>query len=153
MKLTPGEVREILGLSQDTFRHWKTALPPLAGRNGYKPCFSLGDLFAMALVKAMTDEASIAARALHAISAKLFQQCDNRSWAGFERSALLVELAHVRVEFVPESQIPRLNGIGIVVPCRPIITELRERLLMEKEESDQGNLRLPPTIVPTETLR
>jgi hypothetical protein len=147
MKLSPGQVRDVLGLSQDTFRHWKKALPPLAGRNGYRPCFTHGDLFALALVKALTDDAGVQVGALHAVAAGLFNHCDRHSWAELERSILILELANVMVTFTQETHVPQLTGIGIVVPCRPIVVELRERLLMDKESTDQGNLRFPPTVV------
>ena len=102
MKLTPGQVQSLLALPRETFRHWKKiTLPPLAQRNGYSPCFSLGDLFAMALIKAVTDEAGIPVRNMHAASVSLFEQCGRQSWAGFERSSLVIELAQVRVEFAP----------------------------------------------------
>jgi hypothetical protein len=151
MNLTPGQVQGLLGLSRAAFRHWKEALPPLAGRNGHRPCFSLGDLFAMALIKAMTDDAGVRIGALDAVSGRLFEQCGRQSWAGLERSILVIELARVRVEFAPESQIPQLGGIGIVVQCGPIVTDLRERLLMDKEEPDQGSLRLAPTIIASQS--
>jgi hypothetical protein len=151
MKLTPGQVQDVLGLSRATFRHWKEALPPLADRNGYSPCFSLGDLFAMALIKGMTDGAGVRVGALHAISTTLFAQCGNQSWAGLERSSLVVELARMRVEFVSESQLPQFSGIGVLVPCGPIVAELRERLLMSQEQSDQGHLHLAPTVIADNT--
>lgn len=151
MHLTPGQVQELLGLSRATFRHWKEALPPLSGRNGYRPCFSVGDLFAMALIKAMTDEAGVRVGALHAVVAALFEQCGQQSWTALERSTLVIELARVRVEFIDESPGPQLGGIGIVVPCRLIVADLRERLLMDKEKVDQGSLRFPPTMVSRET--
>ncbi len=147
MKLSPGQVREVLGLSQDTYRHWKAALPPLANRNGYRPCFTHGDLFAMALVKALTDDAGVQVGALHAVAASLFDHCGKHSWAELERSTLVLELARVRATFVPEQQLPQFDGIGLVVPCRRIVLDLRERLLMDKEPVDQGNLHFPPTVV------
>jgi hypothetical protein len=151
MKLTPGQVQNLLGISRAAYRHWKDALPPLEGRNGHTPCFSLGDVFAMALIKAMTDDAGLQVGALHAVSAALFNQCGNQSWAGLERSNLVVELPPVRVEFVSENQVPQFKGIGILVPCGPIVEELKNRLLMTREESDQGNLHLGPTIVSSDT--
>jgi hypothetical protein len=105
----------------------------------------------MALVKAMTDDAGVRVGALHAISSSLFELCARESWAGVERSILVVELARVRVEFAPEHQIPQLTGIGIVVPCRPIVADLRERLLTDKEKIDQRNLPFAPTMVASDT--
>src|ERR1700722_969490 len=147
MKLSPGQVREVLGLSQDAYRHWKAALPPLSGRNGYRPCFTHGDLLALALVKALTDDAGVRVGALHAIAAALFDYCGRHSWAELERSTVILELARVRVTFVSEQQFPQVDGIGLVVPCRRIILDLRERLLMDKEPIDQGNLHFSPTVV------
>jgi hypothetical protein len=153
MKLSPGQIREVLGLSQDTFRHWKKALPPLAGRNGYRPCFTTGDLFAMALIRALTEDAGVRIGALHAVAVSLFDYCGRHSWAELERSTLVLELGYVRVRFFAEGNIPQLDGIGIVVSCRPIVGDLRERLLMDKEDTEQGNLRFPPTVVSTGSRR
>jgi hypothetical protein len=147
MQLTPGQIRQVLNLSPDAFRHWKAALPPLTGRNGHRPCFSLGDLFAMALIRALTEDAGVRVGALQAVSAHLFEQCGRQSWAGFERSVLVLELPRVRVEFVPDQNVPRLDRTGILVPCGPIVADLRKGLLQDEKESAQGNLRLPPTVI------
>lgn len=147
MKLTPGQVQEILSLSRATYRHWKEALPPLEGRNGHSRCFSLGDLFAMALIKALTDDAGVRIGALHAVATTLFEQSGRQSWAGFERSVLVLELASVKVEFFAEGQIPHSDRAGIIVPCGRIVADLRERLLDDAEEVEQGTLRFSPTIV------
>lgn len=147
MKFTPGQVQTLLGLTPETFRFWKKALPPLAGRNGYSPCFSLGDVLAMALIKAMTDDAAVPVKALHAVSASLFKQCGLQSWTGFERSILVVELPSVRVEFLSEPQVPQLDRIGIIVACRPIIARLHAGVFDGVEESQQGHLQFPPTMV------
>jgi hypothetical protein len=147
MKLTPGQIQGILGLSRATYRHWKEALPPLEGRNGHSPCFSLGDLFAMALIKALTDDAGVRIGALHAVAFPLFEQSGRQSWAAFERSVLVLELISVRVDFFAEGQLPQPDRIGIIVPCGRIVADLRERLLEDAEEAEQGTLRFSPTIV------
>jgi hypothetical protein len=147
MKLTPGQVRQILGLSPDTFRHWKAALTPLTGRNGHRPCFSHGDLFAMALVRTLTEDAGVRVGALQTVSTILFEQCNRQSWAGLERSVLLLELPKVRAEFFPEPHALPAEQITIVVPCRPIIMELRASLLKDAGDDEQGNLRFAPTMV------
>lgn len=147
MKLTPGQIQGILGLSRATYRHWKEALPPLRGRNGHGPSFSLGDLFAMALIKALTDEAGVKIGALHNVASLLFEQSGRQSWAGFERSALRIELASKRVEFLQEGQVSQSEQIGIVVPCGRIISGLRSRLLEDAKDIEQGTLRFSPTVL------
>jgi hypothetical protein len=151
MQLTPGQIREVLGLSLDAYRHWRTTLSPLSTHNGHRPCFSHGDLFAMALIQSLTEDAGIRIGALHAVAATLFQQCNAQPWAAFERAVLVLELPNVRVNFLPDTRSLRFSKIGIVVACSPIIADLRDRLLMSKEEPDQGNLKLAPTIVSATT--
>jgi hypothetical protein len=75
MKYTPGQAQETLYLSPATFRHWKTALPPLRGRIGYSPCFTPGDLLAMAVVKMLTEDIGIRVGNLRGIADALFGQC------------------------------------------------------------------------------
>jgi hypothetical protein len=147
MQLTPGQVRQVLGLSPDTFRHWKAALLPLTGRNGHRPCFSHGDLFAMALIRALTEDAGVRVGALRTVSAILFEQCNRQSWAGLERSILVLELTRVRAEFFSEPHTPSTEHIGIIVPCRPIIADLRASLLKDADDDEQGKLRFAPTMV------
>jgi hypothetical protein len=153
MKLTPGQVRDVLDLSQDTFKHWKKVLPPLIGRNGYRPCFTHGDLLAMAFIRALTDDACVQVGALGAISAVLFDQCTKQPWAALERTVLILELPRIRVEFISDQSSPQIASLGIVVPCAPIIRDLRERLLMGEDDDLQGNLRFPPAVVATRTRR
>jgi hypothetical protein len=151
MKLTPGQIREVLDLSQDAFKHWKKVLAPLTGRNGYRPCFTHGDLLAMAFVRALTEDACIQVGALAAVSTALFDHCAKESWAALERTILILELPRIRVEFAPENANPQVASIGIVVPCGPIISDLRDRLLRSEDAGSQGSLRFPPTVIASET--
>lgn len=153
MNFTPGQAQEILGLSRATFRHWKGTLPPLAGRNGYGPCFTPGDLLALAVVKVMTDDIGIGVSHLYGIAARLFEHCQRGSWANPERSTLVIELERGRVNSFLEAQPISPDAIAIVLPWRPIIAALRERLLMEKVEPPQGTLKFPPAVVADERRR
>ena len=144
MKFTPGQVQEILQLSPAAFRHWKTALPPLANRNGYKPCFPPGDLLALALVKALTEDVGIRVGQLAPLSTELFDRC-GEPWAALERSALIIEPLSRRLTIVPEARPISPNALSIFVPLRPVIASLRQRLLLDQPDASQEPLRFPPT--------
>lgn len=146
MKLTPGQVQEILQLSPATLRHWKQALPPLGGRKGYTPCFSPGDVLAMAVVKTLTEEVGIRVGNLSGMAPDLFERC-SQSWAGLERSVIIFEPLRQRVALAPETQPLALGGLTVAIPVRPIIAALRERLLLEQTEMPQEPLWFPPTAV------
>jgi hypothetical protein len=101
----------------------------------------------MALVRALTEDAGVRVGALQTVSAILFEQCNRQSWAGLERSVLVLELARVRVGFFSEPHAPSIEHIAIVVPCRPIIVDLRASLLKDAEDNEQGTLQFAPTMV------
>jgi hypothetical protein len=146
MKFTPGQVQEILQLSPAAFRHWKRALPPVGGRNGYTPCFSPTDLLAMAVIRALTEEIGIRVGQLGELSTDLFERC-REPWAALERSAIVIEPPASRVTVSPEAHRVATTGACVVVPLRPLIAALREHLLREAPEPDQESLRFPPTAV------
>jgi hypothetical protein len=146
MKFTPGQAQDMLLLSPGTFRHWKAALPPLAGRRGYSPCFNPGDLLAIAVVKALTDDAGIQIGKLRAIASDLFEYC-SQPWAVLERSVLVIQPSSSCIKSVPETQSILPEGLTITLQLRPIIATLRERLLLEKNDNQQEPLRFPPTAV------
>jgi hypothetical protein len=152
MKFTPGQAQEILQLSPATFRHWKSALPPLSGRNGYSPCFTLGDLLAMAVVKTLTEGVGIRVGNLQGLAMPLFGHC-SQSWAALERSILIIDPLRQRVSAAPEAQPFAWGDLVIAMPFRPIIASLRERLLLEQTEDQQEPLRFPPTPVGGDTRR
>jgi DNA-binding transcriptional MerR regulator len=147
MKLTPGQLRELLGLTQDAFRHWKRALAPLKDRNGYRPCFTPGDLLAVAVVKALTEDAGVRVGALSSIAEELFRVCNEASWPALERSTLLLDLSEQGITVLAETQPVRAAGTAIYVACRPIVARLRERVLSEGGVEPQQILHFPPTVV------
>ena len=149
MKFTPGQVQETLQLSPATFRHWKTALPPLVGRNGYAPCFTPGDLLAMAIVKTLTENLGVKIGNLYGIAPALFDHCGRHSWVGLERSVLLIDTLNSSVGTIPETQPLTQHTLAIIVPLRPLIGDLQERLLLGQQEPDQEALRFPPKAVAT----
>ncbi|MEA2859230.1 MAG: hypothetical protein QOC72_1269 [Methylobacteriaceae bacterium] len=146
MKFTPGQVKEILSISQDTFRHWKNTFAPMAGRNGYTPCFSSGDLLTMAVIKTLTEEVGIRVGELRGIGGTLFEHC-SQPWAGLERTVLLIDPLKARVTPSPEGQAITMDGLTIAVPLRSIVAGLREHLLLEQPEASQEPLRFPPTAI------
>jgi hypothetical protein len=146
MKFTPGQVQDILGLSPAAFRHWKKELPPLRGRNGYTPCFSPGDLLAIALIKSLIEEAGITVRALNTLATELFSHL-SQPWAALERSVLIIEPTRHRVSTAPEAGTLGFDALTIATPLRPIIASLRERLLLDQPGDQQETLKFPPSAV------
>ncbi len=150
LKLTPGQVREALQLSQDTFRGWRSALAPLNGRSGYTPCFSLADLLALAIVKTIVDGAGVRISALGPVAPALFDLTNQTAWPLLERSLLIMDLRAGTLSLVAETQSPRTGVVDLRVACRPILASLDEWLRGEQRGDGQHVLRFPLTSIDPE---
>ena len=143
MKLTLGQVQEALGLSRDAYRHWQTVLPPLAIRKGRKPCFSHGDLLALAIVKVLVDDIGAPVSKLESVASALFGQCSQQPWAKFERQLALVIPGTWDLSFVADNQTLSPGRAVIAIPCAPVIASLRAALMVEQTDEPQAPLRFP----------
>jgi len=65
---TPGQLRDAVGIGQETYRHWKKALAPLRRDAGHSPCFTAGDLLAAAIVKTFVANYGMRVSALSALA-------------------------------------------------------------------------------------
>jgi hypothetical protein len=147
MKFTPGQVQEALKLSAGTYRHWKSALSPLSRRNGYSPCFTAGDLLALAIVKTLAEDLGIKISVIKDVAETLFAQCGDASWAALERSVMVIEPLRSRITLAPENPSPHINGLAVVLPLRATIQALQDHLLLGHEPPQQETLRFPPTAI------
>lgn len=149
---TPGQLRDAIGIGQETYRHWKKALAPLRREAGHSPCFTAGDLLATAIVKILVAEYGMRISALSALADGLFEACNARSWPTLERSLLVLDLADTRVLMQSEGSHLALDGPAMVVPLRGLIERLRSTLLSSDDDS-QEMLRFPPIAQPVDSLR
>jgi hypothetical protein len=149
---TPGQLRDAVGIGQETYRHWKKALVPLRREGGHSPCFSVGDLLATAAIKIIVADFGMRISALSALADGLFEVCNARSWPTLERSVLVLDLAEARVVVQPEGSALALDGPAMVVPLRRLIERLRGTLLAGDGDGQQ-TLRFPPVGQPADPLR
>ena len=148
IRYTPLQLRDAAAVPLETYRHWKKALAPLRNGAGRRPCFTAGDLLAVALVRAMTTDFSIRVGALSAVADSLFRICNDTSWPILERSNLIVDLANQRLELQPESEGVDLETLALVCPLRRLVGRLRDALLTdgkpERPQPEQRRLNFSP---------
>ena len=149
VRYTPGQLRDAAALPPETYRHWKKALAPLRRDTRQSPCFTAGDLLAVAVVRSMT-RAFIRVGALSVIAEELFRLCNDTSWPVLERSRMIVDLVNQCIELQPESEDVDLDFPALVCPLRPLVGQLRDALLTDGEP-DQQRLNLPPVPLPSTT--
>jgi len=142
---TPGQLREIVGLSVETYRHWRRVLPPFLNRRGYAPCFSIGDLLAASILRRLTDNCGVRVGHLKKISAEISRFCNASSWAALEGRMLVVDISGGTCWTVKDQSEARSQDIAISCPLDPILTELRDALLRSQPSAGESQLMFPLT--------
>lgn len=144
---TPGQLRNAVGIGQETYRHWKKALAPLRREAGHSPCFSAGDLVATAIVKILVSDYGVRISALSALAEGVFEVCNARSWPMLERSLIVLNIPGGRVSVHPEGSGLALDAPAMVLPLGMLIENLR-RTLLAGDDDGQEMLRFPPVVQP-----
>ena len=141
---TPGQLRSAVSIAPETYRHWKKALGPLGRARGHSPCFSSGDLVAMAVIRLLTLDMGIRVGALTSVGEALFDLFNRSPWPVLERSKLIIDLPNAELLLRGEFTERPTNKPFITIPLTPVISELREQLLATSNEDEQPSLRFPP---------
>lgn len=152
VNFTPGQLRDAVGIGQETYRHWKKALSPLRRQAGHSPCFTAADLLATAIVKILVSDYGMRVSALSALAEGVFRECNSRSWPALERSLVVLDIAGGHVSFQSEGSGLALDGPAMVVPLGTLIESLR-RTLLAGDDSGQEMLRFPPVAQSADPMR
>jgi hypothetical protein len=138
-----GQLREIVGLSLETYRHWKRVFPGFAGRSGRAASFSAGDLLAACILRQLTEVGGIRTGQLRDVASDLLRIC-NTPWGSLEGGVLAIGLKDRSCRVVRAPWDWREAGFAVVCPLDPMLNELRGVLLGARPETGQDELILPP---------
>lgn len=147
MQFSQGQLRQTLGISVETFRHWKRVLPPFADRKKYTPRFSVGDLLAAGIIQRLTDECGIQPRYLPEISTAIAEICNANGWATFEGKALIVDIPERACRLVEDRADHAAHNIVVVCPLNPVMAAVRAGLARIEPAGAQHEFLFPPTAV------
>lgn len=153
IRYTPGQLRETLGLSKETFRYWKKDLPALATGQDQRPRFGPGDLLATAIVKNLNDTAGVPVSRLAPSAVELFALCRTGVWPQLERMSVVILLETDEVRLIPSERGIPTSGLALILPLRPIITTLREQLHEAEIVDEQKEFTFPPIPVSRGAVR
>lgn len=142
MRYLPAQAKEALNISEETFRHWRRVLPPLKGRRGYGPCFTLADLLALKAVAALHG-LGIQIRHLTPHAQALFDACSQGACFALEDKVIAFDGSSVTL--VHAFDVRRASEKArVLVPLRPLIDELRGALSNDEGTSAQSDIVFPP---------
>ncbi|WP_321854432.1 hypothetical protein [Paraburkholderia tropica] len=146
LRLTPQQVAEVSRLSDQTLRHWRSVLPPLAGLNGYTPCFTPGDALALLVVRHLVKVMGISVGTLAGASSDLFSLCRSTSWPHLADRHLLIQIEQNSVILLTRE--PDLEAPAILVPMRPFAEQLQAAWASSFPALEQLPLQFGATVVP-----
>lgn len=146
MKLTPAQFRDVLGISQETLRHWRKVLPIFAGRSGYAPVFRPGDIVAGAVVKLLKDRWGISVSAFAEQSIALGRVCNETPWTTLATGSLVMSLDVKSCRLVSEQSPAPATELCLTIPLAPIIAEITRGLLQDQDDV-QKPFYFPPAEV------
>jgi hypothetical protein len=148
MRYTQGQIRALLGLSEETIRYWKRELSVLHDRRGHGAVYSLADLLALAAIQQITSLGGGRISLLTAVSDRIFEACERVIAPGHETAFLLIASDQV---FIATPDTPRQMSpeqTCFLVPVGAILTKLRRDLQGDMEVSPQLTLPLGPIPTP-----
>jgi len=142
MRYLPAQAKEALGITEETFRHWRRALPPLKGKRGYAPCFSPGDLLALKVV-AQLHAFGIQVRHLTPHAEALFKACARSPWFGLDDKVFVFDGETMEL-IGPHGEQGWAQQPRIAIPLGPLIRQLRQSLSEEEIRPAQPEISFPP---------
>lgn len=147
MRYTPSQVRHVVGITQETLRHWRRALPSLVGLRGHAPVFRPGQLLGLAVVRVLIEDLGLTVGALRAAERDIFNICSSPQWIRLAQGHLLVRPTEGKVTFVDKVSDSDLQRPAILLPLEPIVAAVRLALLEVAPEEAQQSIAFPPVDV------
>ena len=132
----------MVGISRDTLRHWRKVLSPLTDRNGYRPCFTLGDALALKVIKVITEDFGVAVGAMFNIAPALFTLCGTKGWALMENVWLAVNPQTGLLRTVEDLKRLEIDDAALLIPMGRLMAELRQVVMSGMEEDPDPQIEL-----------
>ena len=159
MVFTLAQLREAVGLSVTTYRHWQETLPVLAKRTGRTARFSFADLVAVAVLRCAVDDIGLKISQFTASADVLFTRCNALTWVGQTDAYAIIGpnhdqthpkgrrdvVAH-RVAVARGDLSGSITRAAVVIPLDPIADQLRSLLFgfSKGARERQASLPFPP---------
>jgi hypothetical protein len=145
VKFSPQQIQQLCDIGAETLRHWRKVLPPLAGLNGYSPCFAPSDALALLIVRHLVKHLGIEVGAIAPISTDLFNFCRHTSWISLPEHTLALDIENGSIQSLTHDW--RCSSPVILAPVAPFVATLRAKLLDSDPQLDQLQLQFATDVV------
>jgi len=146
MNYSPSQIRQIVGIPQETLRHWRKVFPPISKRNGWHS-FSTGDALALLIIKELSLSIGIQVNSIAQHASTLFDLCHVLRWNGYKNKILIYSPTHYGFEIADNSSV----FTDFQSPCMAIDICKHIEILNDKiiggDTSEQLEMLFPPRAV------
>lgn len=136
-----------MGLSDQTLRYWRSHLASLAQKKGRSARFSMGDALALSIIKELVAGGYFAIGSIASLVDDIFALCNRRSWPELEVSILLIQIPERLEIFRINAPLPIIEHAMFLLPLRPHIIGIREKLIPQLTEEQQREFVFPPMLL------
>jgi hypothetical protein len=145
IQFTQEQARTLTGVSAETIRHWRTAVPYLAGKLGKSARFTFGDVVGLAATRELINLGVRIATVSYGVEA-LFHLLIKEIPGNLQGGIALVTTSGASIVGPEELTSLQLDQAGLLVPLYPLIARIREHMLPTSPISEQASLPFPPQI-------
>jgi hypothetical protein len=153
MRYTPSQVRQVVGVTQETLRHWRAALSSLDGLKGHAPIFRPGQLLGLAVIRTLVVDLGLNVGSLKRAERDIFEICASPQWIRLSEGCLMVRPLEGTAYFIERYSDGDLHKPAIVLPMSPIVASVREALLEVAPDDAQQSIVFPPIEVSVRRTR
>lgn len=143
MRYTQGQTRELLGIPEQTFRHWRNVIPALRRLSGKGARFSPGHLLAIAVLVELDHAYELRISRIAEGADQLFSLAADRSWPALEQMVVILTPFTATLRRGDQPAAP-VGTLSLMIACAPLIRDLRQKLLGLPDAEAQGSLHFSP---------
>ena len=151
MRFTPAQVTNLAGITAETLRYWKKAMPSLACKRGHTPCYTRAEIVGLIVIRHLTRDFKMDVSVLAPQSDTLFKLCSFQ-WALTSRRVLRVACDGRITSPETGSEMDFAEAV-IVFPLDRAVQELDDRLNEQEGTLQLELVGLTPVSVKTKARR
>lgn len=143
MKLSPHQVRAVLGVNEQTLRYWKRTYPELSGRRGYGPCYSFSEVLVLLITKRLVDRLGVDVSKLVPVAEALFGVCrESPRFLSQPGEIVWIDIEEMKLSS-KASDSNADSRVRLALPLHALALELRARVLSALGDDEATQMLLP----------
>ena len=148
IQFTQDQTRTLTGVSVETVRHWRKAIPYLSFKTGKAARFSFTDLLGLAVTNELVNSFGVHIATLSAGIDALFRLLATSGPASLDGATVFVTATEAVLHETDAEGIGRVPAKpALMIPLAPLIAKIQRHMLPVMPVSSQTVLPFPPEAV------